>query len=68
METLVNLNRETRELLSLPARQAEALFQSYTMDHQLVLISNTPNPRQKETLGPTLRHRLILSDDLVPFR
>ena len=50
METLVNLNRETRELLSLPARQAEALFQSYTMDHQLVLISNTPNPRQKETL------------------
>ena len=27
METLVNLNRETRELLSLPARQAEALFQ-----------------------------------------
>ena len=50
METLVNLDRETRELLSLPTRQAEALFQSYVMDHQLVLISNTPNPRQKEAL------------------
>ena len=45
-----NASSEARELLSLPTRQAEALFQSYVMDHQLVLISNTPNPRQKEAL------------------
>jgi len=50
MEMLVDLNKETQELFQLSTRQSEIIFQGYTIDHQLALISNTQNPRLKESL------------------
>ena len=50
MEMLVDLNQETQELFRLSTRRAEMLFQSYTIDHQLALISSAQTPRQKESL------------------
>jgi len=47
---LVDLNKETQELFQLSTRQSEIIFQGYTIDHQLALISNTQNPRLKESL------------------
>ena len=41
---------ESKKLLSLPARQAEQLFQSYEKQQQLDILSATRNPRSREKL------------------
>ncbi len=47
---LVIPQSEAKELLSLPTRQAEQLFQSYDKEQQLEIIRSTRNPKQREEL------------------
>jgi len=47
---LIDPHREAQKLLAMPTREAEALFQSYTTEQQLELISSTRNPRDREEL------------------
>lgn len=47
---LVIPQSEAKELLSLPTRAAEQLFQSYDKDQQLEIIRATRNPKQREEL------------------
>ncbi len=41
---------QSRELLSLPTREAEQLFQSYEKQEQLAILSATRNPKSREKL------------------
>ena len=41
---------QVKNLLSLPTKQAEQLFQSYTKDTQLEIIRSTRNPKLREEL------------------
>jgi hypothetical protein len=47
---LIDPKREAKKLLVMPTREAEALFQSYTPEQQLAIISSTRNPREREEL------------------
>lgn len=47
---LVIPQSKARELLSLPTRKAEQLFQSYDKEQQLEIIRATRNPKQREEL------------------
>lgn len=47
---LVIPQSEAKNLLSLPTKQAEQLFQSYNKEVQLQIIRSTRNPKQREEL------------------
>ncbi len=49
-QKLVIPQSEAKELLSLPTREAEQLFQSYEKEQQLEIIRATRNPKQREEL------------------
>jgi hypothetical protein len=47
---LVDPYLEARELLAMPTRKAEALFQSYATDRQLEIIASVHDPKAREAL------------------
>ena len=47
---LIDPYREAQKLLAIPTLEAEALFQSYTTEQQLEIISSTRNPRERGEL------------------
>ena len=47
---LIDPYQEAQKLLAIPTREAEALFQSYTTEQQVEIISSTRNPREREEL------------------